>query len=459
MTTMRAAVESAQPDALDADALDRIQAALMMTIEPGTATVAIALLRAQVAALSAQGAAERAVPAGYVPVPQAVYDALLGWYDPKGDSMAVVRPLVTAISDMLAASPAQPAPRPAPGVESNTAGATYVADYFNAHGFYPSLRETFDAGRASHGQAPAPSQQESNMAAPAQDGEREAERAMFKDAHRHLELDEVPDAWGRPMFKHSHVEASWLGWIARAARAAAPAAPAQPGLEGERDLPKITAEDRSFLHYNPNTDDIVKWVHDYAKVAIDADRAARAAAPVAPAPGTPSEAVKFSDTSTASPIEKTKRYLQHLANKKPNNPYFFDDGYPRESIADDAAAALAVFEQLAAPQPATADAELWPAARDVLSERRRQVSAEGWTRAHDDKHSDGSLAAAAACYAIVSVPSRRGEVPVSLWPKSWAPSWWKPSDPRRNLIKAGALILAELERIDRAALAAQRGGA
>lgn len=46
--------------------------------------------------------------------------------------------------------------------------------------------------------------------------EREQERIAFKDAHRHLELYEVPDAWGRPMFKHTHVEASWLGWIARA---------------------------------------------------------------------------------------------------------------------------------------------------------------------------------------------------------------------------------------------------
>ena len=44
------------------------------------------------------------------------------------------------------------------------------------------------------------------------------EREAFKAAHRHLELDEVHDAWGQPMFKHSHVEASWLGWIARAAR-------------------------------------------------------------------------------------------------------------------------------------------------------------------------------------------------------------------------------------------------
>ena len=52
--------------------------------------------------------------------------------------------------------------------------------------------------------------------------EREQERIAFKDAHQHLELYEVPDAWGRPMFKHSHVEASWLGWIARASHGQAP---------------------------------------------------------------------------------------------------------------------------------------------------------------------------------------------------------------------------------------------
>ncbi|GAG33310.1 unnamed protein product, partial [marine sediment metagenome] len=34
-----------------------------------------------------------------------------------------------------------------------------------------------------------------------------------------------------------------------------------------------------------------------------------------------------------------------------------------------------------------------------------------------------------------------------IWP--WDPSWWKPTDERRNLEKAGALIVAELERLDR----------
>ena len=64
----------------------------------------------------------------------------------------------------------------------------------------------------------APAQQAGEAAESVPAVEREQERIAFKDAHRHLELYEVPDAWGRPMFKHSHVEASWLGWIARASR-------------------------------------------------------------------------------------------------------------------------------------------------------------------------------------------------------------------------------------------------
>ena len=43
-------------------------------------------------------------------------------------------------------------------------------------------------------------------------------------------------------------------------------------------LPEITAEDRSFLYYSPNTDAIVEWVCRYASAAVNADRAARAPA-------------------------------------------------------------------------------------------------------------------------------------------------------------------------------------
>lgn len=40
--------------------------------------------------------------------------------------------------------------------------------------------------------------------------------------------------------------------------------------------------------------------------------------------------------------------------------------------------------------------------------------------------------------------------PPRNWP--WHRVWWKPSTRRRNLVKAGALILAEIERLDRAAI-------
>lgn len=35
------------------------------------------------------------------------------------------------------------------------------------------------------------------------------------------------------------------------------------------------------------------------------------------------------------------------------------------------------------------------------------------------------------------------------WPFTWWLDWWKPTTYRRDLVKAGALILAEIERLDR----------
>jgi hypothetical protein len=85
-----------------------------------------------------------------------------------------------------------------------------------------------------------------------------------------------------------------------------------------------------------------------------------------------------------------------------------------------------------------------PAARDVLAERERQKSAEGWTLEHDDAHGDGSMARAAAAYALYGL----GFSHIGIWP--WGPHWWKPRSHRENLVRAGALILAEIERLDRA---------
>lgn len=91
---------------------------------------------------------------------------------------------------------------------------------------------------------------------------------------------------------------------------------------------------------------------------------------------------------------------------------------------------------------------------DVVGERLRQQDAEGWTPEHDDMHKGGQLALAAACYTLASHRlTSHGEVP-GIWP--WAPSFWKPTYGRRDLVKAGALILAEIERLDRAGA---KGGA
>lgn len=70
------------------------------------------------------------------------------------------------------------------------------------------------------------------------------------------------------------------------------------------------------------------------------------AAPVAVAG--PSEAVKFTDQSTADPVEKARRYLTAMGDQRRNSAYFYDDGYPRRESAQDALATLAVLEQLAA---------------------------------------------------------------------------------------------------------------
>jgi len=62
----------------------------------------------------------------------------------------------------------------------------------------------------------------------------------------------------------------------------------------------------------------------------------------------PSEAVKFTDQSTADPVEKARRYLTAMGRNHLHSSYFFDDGYPKQESATDALATLAVLEQLAA---------------------------------------------------------------------------------------------------------------
>lgn len=85
----------------------------------------------------------------------------------------------------------------------------------------------------------------------------------------------------------------------------------------------------------------------------------------------------------------------------------------------------------------------------IAAERRRQIEAEGWDASHDDAHNIGELAQAGACYAMMPLRREldRSVNPRGDWP--WSREYWKPQDNRRDLVRSGALIVAELDKMDR----------
>ncbi len=92
----------------------------------------------------------------------------------------------------------------------------------------------------------------------------------------------------------------------------------------------------------------------------------------------------------------------------------------------------------------------------IAAERLRQVEKEGWTAEHDAAHTDGSLSGAAACYARTAARqigsgcfyAESVQRPCQEW--RWSREWWKPDvNAIRNLEKAGALIAAEIDRLQR----------
>lgn len=80
----------------------------------------------------------------------------------------------------------------------------------------------------------------------------------------------------------------------------------------------------------------------------------------------------------------------------------------------------------------------------IIKERQRQIDEEGWTPQHDDRHTNFQLVCAAVCYCMASSSHILG----TYWPVNWS-NWWKPTTPVRNLVKAGALIAAEIDRLQR----------
>jgi hypothetical protein len=120
--------------------------------------------------------------------------------------------------------------------------------------------------------------------------------------------------------------------------------------------------------------------------------------------------------------------------------------------------------------PALSGAEL------IAVERNRQIHSERWTQKHDDEHDDESLLLAAVCYAAPRRLYTRNDYGDGVsfddpWPTSWDEKWDKRqhygdgpdsasgiADPSTYtheegidlLVKAGALIAAEIDRRRRA---------
>jgi hypothetical protein len=90
----------------------------------------------------------------------------------------------------------------------------------------------------------------------------------------------------------------------------------------------------------------------------------------------------------------------------------------------------------------------------IAEERNRQIESEKWSPEHDDTHDRNELALAAAAYAIpTNYVGRNHEYKTfhagHVWP--FDDCWFKrdDNDRIRELVKAGALITAEIERLQR----------
>ena len=94
----------------------------------------------------------------------------------------------------------------------------------------------------------------------------------------------------------------------------------------------------------------------------------------------------------------------------------------------------------------------------IAQERARQIEVEGYTPENDARLADGQLAIAAACYALADLPtkvwkrkklSKGGIAFEDGWPLNPEVDKREKGDRLKNLIKAGALIAAEIDRIKR----------
>ena len=92
----------------------------------------------------------------------------------------------------------------------------------------------------------------------------------------------------------------------------------------------------------------------------------------------------------------------------------------------------------------------------IEEERKEQIERHGYVQGHDDFHDVNEIAWAAVSYAMPygfqsDFPHNNGNIQLSrlaFWP--WDEEYFKPSNDRiKELKKAGALIAAEIDRLQR----------
>lgn len=253
-----------------------------------------------------------------------------------------------------------------------------------------------------------------------------------------------------------------------AAKAEAPAAldwPHAPGLDGAQDAPPnpaqqaaapgalnaarylawrdaLVADDKSFIQRMEAALPAEVGVKR-RPTAAEWDAAIDAAAPGAPGtPEAPTPATGVLCIGVAAPKGATVSVIQRKADG--TSIVLHAGTHPvGDSMCTLNLASFASFAKSTA-------------AYDVLVERWRQVEAEGYDIENDDAHVLGELGAYAAFYAM---PPAARDWPAeetgygATWGEAIVPADWtppKPGDRRRELVKAGALVLAEIERMDRA---------
>lgn len=152
-------------------------------------------------------------------------------------------------------------------------------------------------------------------------------------------------------------------------------------------------------------------------------------------------------------LSRAQCEIEHLAECLENVCEDEEDFDVREDVADGRVVAADIAHMLAAA-PGKEVPQAW---LDVQAERKRQVEVEGYHGFRDSHYINYELSKAARAYIVVSWHALSGGLPCKQ-PESWP--WmagFKWSDGRTMLVKACALTLAEIERLDRAGAPGKEG--